>query len=68
MTTKTNKILNRVVAITIILAVIVLVYGNLPKQIDSYSENNNTRKMTSESISLSLVFSCTYDERYQRTY
>jgi hypothetical protein len=68
MTTKTNKILNRVVAITIILAVIVLVYGNLPKQIDSYSENNNTRKTTSESISLSLVFSCAYDERYQRPY
>jgi hypothetical protein len=58
MTTKTNKILNGVVAITIILVVIVLVYGNLPKQIDSYSENNNTRKTTSESISLSLVFSC----------
>jgi hypothetical protein len=68
MTTKTNKIFNGVVAITIILAVIVLVYGNLPKQIDSYSENNNTRKTTSESISLSLVFSCTHDERYQRPY
>jgi hypothetical protein len=46
MTTKTNKILAGAVAIAIILSVIVLVYVNLPKQIDSSSENNNAHKTT----------------------
>jgi len=46
MTTKTNKILSAAVVIAIIVSVAVLVYVNLPKQIDSSSEDNTAHKTT----------------------
>jgi hypothetical protein len=55
MVTKTNKILGAVVAIALIIAVIVFVYVNLPKQTTTPSENNTDHNTTAPSI-LTVVY------------
>jgi hypothetical protein len=60
MTSKTNKIISAVVAIAIILAIIVLVYVNLPKQTQTTDEDDTPAQKESPTI-----FKLIYDDETQ---
>ena len=56
MTTKTNKIISAVVAIAIIISIVVLIYVNLPKQIETSEDNTNDQKTNPP------IFTLIYDD------